>query len=112
MHDVEHKGRTLHLLKSSSKPVPQQRKRRKVEILGTFDQYKTQKEEFKQSDSASEVAMSQRHSVQKEIIDPNKSHSSLNNPTPNIISNVEDTPTLQFVPAQAYSPLNNLNKED
>ena len=37
---TEHKGKTLHLLKSGSKPVPQQRKRRKIEILGTFDQFK------------------------------------------------------------------------
>ena len=44
---TEHKGKTLHLLKSGSKPVPQQRKRKKIEILGTFDQFKQQFEEQK-----------------------------------------------------------------
>ena len=35
----EHKGKTIHLLKSSSKPVPKERKRRKIEIIGTFQEY-------------------------------------------------------------------------
>jgi hypothetical protein len=33
------KGRTLHLLKKRSKPVSQQRKRRKVEIFATPLEY-------------------------------------------------------------------------
>jgi hypothetical protein len=36
---AESKGRTLHLLKQRSKPVPQQRKRRKVEIFATPLEY-------------------------------------------------------------------------
>ena len=56
--------------------------------------------------------MSQRHSQQNAVIDPNQSHSTLNNGIPNVIGNVEDTPTPQFVPSQAYSPLNTVNKED
>ena len=32
---IAHRGRTLHLLKQSSKPVPQQRKRRKITIFAT-----------------------------------------------------------------------------
>ena len=34
---VEHKGRTLHLLKQKSKAVPQDRKRKKVELFGTLE---------------------------------------------------------------------------
>jgi hypothetical protein len=37
----------VHLLKASSKPVPQARKKRQVELLGTFDQFMQQKEEVK-----------------------------------------------------------------
>ena len=37
MSPTEKPGKTLHLLKASSKPVPAQRVRRKVQILGTYD---------------------------------------------------------------------------
>ena len=40
---IEKPGKTLHLLKSGSKPVPAQRVRRKVQLLGTFDQYNESK---------------------------------------------------------------------
>ena len=33
------KGRTLHLLKQGSKNVPANRKRRKIDLAGTFDEY-------------------------------------------------------------------------
>ena len=56
---IEHKGKTLHLLKASSKPVPQQRKRRKIDILGTYEQFTQQREEHKQEESEAEVIMSQ-----------------------------------------------------
>lgn len=36
---TEHKGKTLHLLKANSKPVPQIRKRRKISIKGTFEEF-------------------------------------------------------------------------
>ena len=48
---TENKGKTLHLLKAGSKPVPQERKRKKIEILGSFDQFKHQLEEHKQEES-------------------------------------------------------------
>ena len=43
MYPTEKPGKTLHLLKASSKPVPAQRVRRKVQILGTYDQYRESK---------------------------------------------------------------------
>ena len=33
---IEHKGKTLHLLKKTSKPITGERKRRKISILGDF----------------------------------------------------------------------------
>jgi len=44
---AEQKGRTLHLLKQSSKPVPQERKRRQIALKGTFQQFKQMQEEQK-----------------------------------------------------------------
>ena len=36
---TEKPGKTLHLLKANSKPVPVGRKRRKIAAAGTFDEY-------------------------------------------------------------------------
>ena len=40
---VEKNGKTLHLLKSSSKPAAASKKRKKIPIMGTFGQYKDSK---------------------------------------------------------------------
>ena len=40
---LEKNGKTLHLLKSKSKPVSAIKKRRKIEIMGTFGQYQDSK---------------------------------------------------------------------
>ena len=40
---IEKNGKTLHLLKARSKPTPSMKKRRKIEIFGTFGQYKDSK---------------------------------------------------------------------
>ena len=40
---VEKPGKTLHLLKARTKPVRIGRKRKKVEAIGTFAQYKESK---------------------------------------------------------------------
>ena len=40
---TEKSGKTLHLLKSNSKPTKPRQKRKKVELFGTFDQYKESK---------------------------------------------------------------------
>ena len=36
---IEKNGKTLHLLKSKSKPVPAGRKRQKIPVLGSFGEY-------------------------------------------------------------------------
>ena len=40
---TEKSGKTLHLLKSNSKPIKPRIKRKKVELLGTFAQYQDSK---------------------------------------------------------------------
>jgi len=40
---IEQNGKTLHLLKSNAKPVKVGRKRRKVDVLGTFKDYQDSK---------------------------------------------------------------------
>ena len=75
--------------------MPEQRKRRKVEILGSFDQYKEQQEEHKQSESASEQAMSQRQSIHEPFGDKIKGKLGVNTTAPNIIGNVEDAQPIQ-----------------
>ena len=100
------------MLKSSSKPVPQQRKRRKVEILGTFDQYKVQREEHKHSESASEQPGSRRQSIHEVFGDKSKGKTKMNTGGPNIIGNVEDVQAPHTDPALSYPSLNNLNKDE
>ena len=53
---AEQKGRTIHLLKQSSKPVPQERKRRKIELKGTFQQFVQMQEEQKREENEAEAA--------------------------------------------------------
>ena len=89
MH-IEHKGRTLHLLKAKSKPVPQQRKRRKIELLGTFDQFKQSQEEFKQEESEAEMIMSQTQQVHPLSHGIIMEDSNQLLQQPNIIGNAED----------------------
>lgn len=40
---LEKPGKTLYLLKAKSKPIQSGRKRKKIELLGTFAQYKESK---------------------------------------------------------------------
>jgi hypothetical protein len=83
-HCIEHKGRTLHLLKAKSKPVPQDRGRRKVDLLGSFDQFQLQQEEHKHEDMGNPNAMPQ-------FVQQNQSLSGMggdpNMHVPNIIGN-------------------------
>ena len=40
---TEKAGKTIHLLKEKSKPGASERKRRKIELLGTYEAYQSQK---------------------------------------------------------------------
>lgn len=96
MIEIEHKGRTLHLLKTSSKPIPQQRKRRKIGLFGTFSQYKDSIEEVKHEESEGEMERSRRLSAQESLGGQLGRVSLLNSGGPNIIGNAEDVKPLQF----------------
>ena len=50
--------------------------------------------------------------MMKDIVDPNISKSILNDPTPNIIGNIEDMPTPELNPTRNYPSLNNMNNDD
>ena len=63
--------------------MPQDRKRRKIGLLGTFDQYTHQQEEAKQEQSEAEA----RQSQQKSPLGDNNGHAEQ---PPNIIGNEED----------------------
>ena len=51
--DAEKNGKTLHLLKSASKPSKSGKPRKKVEILGSFDQYSESKKKPQPQPNAS-----------------------------------------------------------
>ena len=46
----------VHLLKQRSNPVPQERKRRKIELKGTFEQFLQSQEEHKKEETEAEAA--------------------------------------------------------
>lgn len=87
---IEQKGRTLHLLKARSKPVPQVRKRRKIDLLGTFQQFSQQEEEYKQEETPAEVMMSQTEQVHQLTGAMNMGIQNQFTNQPNIIGNAED----------------------
>ena len=43
VHHYRKNGKTLHLLKASAKPTKTDKKRKKIAILGDFEQYKESK---------------------------------------------------------------------
>ncbi len=43
-------GKTIHLIKKASKPVPQERKRRKISLMATPQEFKAQQAEARQAD--------------------------------------------------------------
>ena len=92
--------------------MPEQRKRRKVEILGTFAQYKEQQEEHKQSENGSEQAMSRRQSMHEALGDKSKGQLGVNTTGPNIIGNVEDMQGDKSESGQHYPSLSNMNKDE
>jgi hypothetical protein len=94
---AENKGRTIHLLKERSKPVPQERKRRKIDIMGTFEQYSQGKEERKGEEAEADVEMSQRQSIHSQLPDKSGGKMLIDNNQPNIIGNVEDQSVMHRV---------------
>jgi hypothetical protein len=76
-------------LKQSAKPAPQERKRRKIELKGTFEQFLQIQEEQKREETEEEAAAANQVA--------NNVHAANINPTgPNIIGNVEDMQSMQL----------------
>ena len=80
--------------------------------MGSFDQYKEQQEEHKQSESGSEPAMSRRQSIHESFGDKDKDQLGVNTTGPNIIGNVEDVQPIQSASGQQYPSLSNVNKDE
>ena len=70
-------------MKASSKRVPQDRKRRKIDLLGTFEQFRAQQEEQKQEESEAQAE-------ERSFADHENSQV-----VPNVIGNAEDEVNLQ-----------------
>ena len=51
----EKNGKTLHLLKASSKKISGERKRKKVPILGSFEMYKDSKKQERQQEQQLQI---------------------------------------------------------
>ena len=102
---VEHKGRTIHLLKQSSKPVPQERKRRKISLFGTFEQFKQAQEEQKQEESEAEMAMPMQREQLDQVQDKSGDPPQVTFGLPNIIANAEDMDKMQSADAQQISSI-------
>ena len=56
---IEKSGKTLHLLKSGSKPIKPRSSRKKIEILGTLAAYKDQLEHDSKKKSAANANVQQ-----------------------------------------------------
>ena len=89
--------------------MPEQRKRRKIELKGTFQQFQAVQEEIKKEEPAAS------------IVDPNQQPAAQNtgtlaagahlfNPSgPNVIGNVEDMQSVQFAAAEETPVLGGLD---
>ena len=55
LSDLEKNGKTLHLLKANSKKSIGERKRKKHNLLGTFDMYKDSKKQERQQEQLHKI---------------------------------------------------------
>ena len=60
-------GKTIHLIKKASKPVPQARKRRKIDLLATPQEFKAHLEECKREDVDMETIQSKFRDITKQL---------------------------------------------
>ena len=84
----------MHLLKLNSKPVPQVRPRRKIDLMGTFAQYQQAQEEHKREETEAEAAQSNNILTAPRPFSNNDGSANVNPTFPNIIGNVEDVPSV------------------
>ena len=106
---AENPGRTLHLLKAKSKPVPQARKRRKIALAGTPAEFREYMESIQSQEPSQLGEPSQRPSMAEA---PGRQPADKSGGGPNIIGNKEDQPpdnessaALLLPPYQAHGGL-------
>ena len=97
---AEHKGRTVHLLKKSSKSVPELRKRRKIELKGTFQEFQAGQEEIKREEPASSIVDPNQQAAAQNAANIAAGANIFNPGGPNVIANVEDMSNVQFGAAE------------
>ena len=102
---TESKGRTIHLLKKNSKPVPQVRPRRKIDLKGTFSQYKQAQEEHKREETEEEAAKSDNILTVPRSFINNDGSANVNPTFPNVIGNVEDMRSVLLSEGEHTRPL-------
>ena len=78
------------MLKKISKPVPQVRPRRKINLMGTFEQFKQAQEEHKKEETEAEAAQSDKILAAPRAFINNDGSVNFNPAFPNVIGNVED----------------------
>lgn len=78
------------MLKKNSKPVPQIRRRRKIDLMGTFTEYKQAQEEKKREETEEEAAKSNNILTAPRPLINNEGSANIYPTFPNVIGNVED----------------------
>ena len=78
------------MLKKNSKPVPQTRPRRKIDLMGTFAQFKQAQEEQKKEETEAEAAQSNNLLSAPSAFINNDGSANVNPTLPNVIGNAED----------------------
>ena len=78
------------MLKKISKPVPQVRPRRKINLMGTFEQFKQAQEEHKKEETEEEAAQSNSLLSAPRPFINNDGSANVNPAFTNIIGNAED----------------------
>ena len=76
--------------------MPQERKRRKIELKGTFQQFVQMQEEQKREETEAEAAAANQIRADLNAVANNVQAANINPAGPNIIGNVEDMQSVQL----------------
>ena len=76
--------------------MPQERKRRKIELKGTFQQFVQMQEEQKREETEAEAAAANQIRADLNAVANNVQSTNINPAGPNIIGNVEDMQSVQL----------------
>ena len=76
--------------------MPQERKRRKIDLKGTFQQFVQMQEEQKREETEAEAAAGSQTQADQNAAINNNQVAAINQAGPNIIGNVEDMQSVQL----------------